>query len=510
MKVETYARFEGDLRANDHPYMSGAFTPVHEELTAFYEPGDAEVSGIIPEDLDGVYLRNTQNPLHQPLGTYHVFDGDGMIHAVRFKRGRVEYRNRFLRTTAFQMELAAGRSLFAGLIDPPSVARFPGWGARGGLRDAASTDVVVHAGSALATFYQCGVPFRLDAFTLEPAGHETFGGRLPVTDGAGGFDQGMSAHCKVDEQNGELLFFNYSKRAPYMHYGVVNADNVLVHYTPIPLPGARLPHDMSFTENYAILDDFPLHWDPQALSEGKHAVRYFREQPSRMAVIPRRGSAADIVWFEAAPTYVLHWINAWEEQTPDGLEIVRHGYFQGQPLPSNKDRGRGFDNKGRSLGAGRYEPHIHEWRLNLRTGKVRERALDDTVCEFGMINGRYAGRPYRYSYNPIPVDDAFLFNGLMKFDHVTGDKQWVSFGERRYASESPMAPRLNARAEDDGYVVSFITDEQAQCSEVAVLDAKRLADGPVCTIRLPHKISSGTHSCWAPGSDVRPFGGTAA
>jgi carotenoid cleavage dioxygenase len=36
---------------------------------------------------------------------------------------------------------------------------------------------------------------------------------------------GISAHPKVDEATGELLFFNYSKQAPYMHYGVVGADN---------------------------------------------------------------------------------------------------------------------------------------------------------------------------------------------------------------------------------------------------------------------------------------------
>ena len=33
-------------------------------------------------------------------------------------------------------------------------------------------------------------------------------------------------------------------------------------------------------------------------------------------------------------------------------------------------------------------------------------------------------------------------------------------------------------------------------SECILIDAKRLEDGPVCRIALPHKISSGTHSTW--------------
>ena len=51
--------------------------------------------------------------------------------------------------------------------------------------------------------------------------------------------------------------------------------------------------------------------------------------------------------------------------------------------------------------------------------------------------------------------------------------------------------------EDDGYLVSFIIDENAGRSECILIDCKRFEDGPVCRIALPHKISSGTHACWA-------------
>lgn len=97
---------------------------------------------------------------------------------------------------------------------------------------------------------------------------------------------GVSAHPKVDDRTGELLFFTYSKEAPYMRYGVVDAANDLVHFTDIPLPGPRLPHDMAFTENYAILNDFPLFWDPKLLQSGVHFPGFHRDMPSRFAVIP--------------------------------------------------------------------------------------------------------------------------------------------------------------------------------------------------------------------------------
>ena len=46
-------------------------------------------------------------------------------------------------------------------------------------------------------------------------------------------------------------------------------------------------------------------------------------------------------------------------------------------------------------------------------------------------------------------------------------------------------------------MVSFVTDMAADRSECVVLDARNLAAGPVARILLPHRISSGTHSCWA-------------
>ena len=66
-----------------------------------------------------------------------------------------------------------------------------------------------------------------------------------------------------------------------------------------------------------------------------------------------------------------------------------------------------------------------------------------------------------------------------------------------YASESPFAPRIDAQDEDDGYLVSFLIDENTPTSECILIDCKDFAAGPVVRIALPHKIPSGTHSTWA-------------
>src|ERR1700760_1114045 len=279
MKLERLPPIRSSLKPSNHPYLNGAWTPLMEEVNAF----DLDViEGRIPSDIDGIYLRNTENQVHQPLGRYHPFDGDAMIHQISFRGGKANYRNRFVRTRCFQAEQEANASLWGGLADPITVSKRPGFGAHGSLKDNASTDVVVHNGRALATMYQCGEGYRLDPETLEQTGPE---GWVPL--------DGISAHARVDEATGELLFFNYSKHAPYLHYGVVDRDNRLTNYIPIPLPGPRLPHDMAFTENYSILNDLPMFWDAELLKRGVHAVRLHEGLPSRFAIVPRHGKTED-------------------------------------------------------------------------------------------------------------------------------------------------------------------------------------------------------------------------
>jgi carotenoid cleavage dioxygenase len=142
-------------------------------------------------------------------------------------------------------------------------------------------------------------------------------------------------------------------------------------------------------------------------------------------------------------------------------------------------------------------PKLHRWHFNLKTGETREYHLDDRVLEFGMFNQRYAGKPYRYAYSTKAKPGWFLFNGFVKHDLVTGESWTIDLPEGRFASESPFVPRINAKDEDDGYLVSFIIDELKGTSECILIDCKRFEDGPVVRIALPHKISSGTHSVWA-------------
>ncbi len=469
----------------ENPYLKGAFESNPREYNA--DTDSLKVIGEIPKDLDGLYVRNHHNQIHEPMGTYHPFDGDGMLHAIHFKDGKATYRNRFVRTTGFFAEQAAGRSLWTGLLDPDKGAS-RGWGAMGSMKDNAGTDVKCHAGLLLATMSQGSEPYRLDPLTLETLGPEPKWARQ-VPDG-------LSSHYKVDNHTGEMMFFNYPEKWPYMHYGVVDKNNNLVHYVPVELPGARWPHDLGITQNYTVLHDLPLYFDPEGLKSGKHKLVFNREQASRFGVIPRYGSGDSVRWFETSPCYILHITNCFEL----GDEVIMDGCIMPNytPIPVNMS-GNVYDRITANLDKYNNPTLMHRWRFNMKTGQSREERLDDEITEFPVCSNDYVGRPYRYSYNVLYKKGAWLFSGLKRFDLSNGNTARFEYGEGRYGSEPQVARALNAKAEDDGYVITMIADMVADSSEILILRADDIAAGPVARILLPERMGIGVHACWVEG-----------
>jgi len=457
--------------------LRGGFEPVADELYV----RDLEVIGTVPRDLNGAYFRNGPNRRYAAEGRYHWYDGDGMLHAAYFDKGRVSYRNRWVRTVPLNEELAAGHALWKGLRESPRADRpdMP-------VKNTSNTDVKFHNGKLVTMWYLAGGMYHVDPMTLETLGPVDFKGAPALR---------ASAHSKVDERTGEFLYFDYYKEAPHMHFGVVSADGVHTSKIPVALPGPRLPHDMAFTEHYAILHDFPLTYDMEALNTGRHKLKFHADWPSRFAIVPRHGSAGQIRWFEAEPAYMLHVINAWEE----GDEVV----MLGTPFRLPRDLGGKIesDKFARAWSTMQHRDYLtYEWRFNLKTGKTAERIIDDTFCcEFPMINTHYQGYKSRYAYAINMVRGSLnqpRFAGLAKYDFETGVIQAYSEGRDFFYNDAPFAPADNPQSEDHGYVVSFVWNARETRSELQIFDARNFGSGPIARVLMPQRVPNGFHATW--------------
>jgi carotenoid cleavage dioxygenase len=57
--------------------------------------------------------------------------------------------------------------------------------------------------------------------------------------------------------------------------------------------------------------------------------------------------------------------------------------------------------------------------------------------------------------------------------------------------------------QDDGYLVTFVTDERDGRSEVQILDASDLGAGPVGRVLLPVRVPLGFHATWVRADQLR-------
>jgi carotenoid cleavage dioxygenase-like enzyme len=250
------------------------------------------------------------------------------------------------------------------------------------------------------------------------------------------------------------------------------------------------------TANYAVLMDLPLLQDQDARRAGKYRIQFDRSLASRFGVVPRYG--CEVRWFEAKPCYIYHVVNSWEQGDEIIMDVCRvknpsHVPKVKTPLAA-------------MLAYLRLDAHLYRYRFNLRTGAVDEGPLDDANLEFPSVDSRIVGRPNRYSYNMrLSNDFTLLFDALVRYDSSTGSKVTHEFGEGRWGSEAPFAPRDGSTGETDGYLVSFVTDEREGRSEVAIFDAADLAAGPVGRVLLPQRVPIGFHATWVRMDQLRSW-----
>ena len=445
-------------RPSSNPYLSGNLAPVTEEVTAF----DLSVTGSLPAELDGVYLRNGPNPVG-PVdpARYHWFTGSGMVHGIRIRDGRAEwYRNRWVRDRT--VAAALGES------PPPS-----DWPADHGVFSA-NTNVIGHAGRTLA-LVEAGFPPielgpELDTVRISSLDHT-----LP---------HAFSAHPKRDPLTGELhvvaYWWGWGNQVQYL---VVGTDGRVRRTVDVPVPGGPMIHDTSITDRFVLILDLPCVFDLDAAMGGSSFPYHWDPgYEARIGLLPREGTAADIRWCGIDPCYVFHPMNSYDRA--DGkvvLDAVRHP--------------RMFD--GNRLGPGEGKPRLARWVLDPVTGSATEDTVDDRPQEFPRVNESRIGRPYRYGYS-AGVDSIFTQQSLLKVDldagvtEVRSDTDRYGYGEPVFVGRDGADPAV----EDDGWVMALRHDTVTDRSELALFDARAISEDPVAVVHLPVRVPNGFHGNW--------------
>ncbi len=444
------------LRNSSNPFLSGNLAPVDVETTAF----DLRVTGKLPNELTGRYLRNGPNPIGEvDPDSYHWFLGSGMVHGIRINDGKAEwYRNRWVRDRNIAKSL--------GEQAPPS-----DWPAKH-VQFASNTNVIGHAGATWALVEAGSPPIEMN-YELETVRVSNFAGTLP---------QAFSAHPKRDPRTGELhvmaYWWGWGNQVQYL---VVGVDGKVRRTVDIALPGGPMMHDCAITEKYVLIFDLPCLFNLElAMSGRSFPYIWSKDYTPRVGLLPREGSAADIKWVEINSCYIFHPLNAYD--LPDGtvvLDAARHEKM--------------FDLEQRGPNEG--YPTLDRWVLNPQTGTATEQRLDDRPQEFPRMNESLIGKKNDFGYF-AGISDVFKQADLIKQDLAKRTTQVRHDGDEFGYGEPVFISRENSKSEDDGYVMALRHDMETDLSDLVVLDAQDFCGEPVAVVNLPVRVPNGFHGNW--------------
>ncbi|KAL1805783.1 hypothetical protein ACET3Z_028851 [Daucus carota] len=471
--------------------IAGNFAPVPESSVR----QNLQVIGTIPEDISGVYVRNGANPYFEPVSGHHLFDGDGMVHAVMINGNSVSYACRLTKTERLVQERELGRPVFPKAIGElhghSGIARLALFYARGlfGLVDLSHGIGVANAGlvyfnGRLLAMSEDDLPYQLrvsPSGDLETIGRYDFESQL---------ESSMIAHPKVDPVSGELFALSYDViKKPYLKYFRFSKDGEKSRDVEIPLDIPAMTHDFVITENFVVIPDQQVVFKLQEMLKGGSPVMYDENKMSRFGILSKYAEdSSDIIWIDSPETFCFHLWNAWEE--PESDEIVIIGSCMTPPDSIFNDSDEGL------------ESVLSEIRLNLRTRKSTRHAImspsEQVNIEVGMVNRKKLGRKTEFAYLAI-AEPWPKVSGLAKVNLFTGEAQKYYYGDERYGGEPFFLPSKSDR-EDEGHIMAFVHDEKTWQSELQIINSANME--LEATVKLPSRVPYGFHGTFISSEEL--------
>ncbi|ONI88234.1 hypothetical protein ALI144C_07225 [Actinosynnema sp. ALI-1.44] len=257
----------------------------------------------------------------------------------------------------------------------------------------------------------------------------------PELDTVGPFDfhgkltSAMTAHPKQDPATGELHFFSYSPFPPHLTYYVASPEGHITRSQVVDGSGPSLMHDFAITATKAVFLDLPV-----------VAVRDLDPgQPARPAARHQR---------------------------------LRHAGRQDRPRRT------------------RLRPGVLGDLVEVVDRRAR---LPGRPGQRGpSINGDRTGLPSAISYSVAFPGSGLDEFAIVKLNTTTGERHLHLPGPDRHAGEAVFVPAAGATGEDDGYLLTIVSDLRANASQLLVLDAHDLST--TATVELPRSPAHPEHT----------------
>ena len=462
----------------------------------------AKIEGNLPKDIEGFLYRNGPGIFDRDGKSKNtMLEGDGMIQSFQFKKGKVRYRNKFVRTKKFQEEEKAGKFLYSTWTTLDKKFGSPA----SGITQAGVT--VVSRNGNLYAFDEYAPPYSIHPKSLKTIKQEPLHKEhVPY-----------QAHTKIDPINNDWISFGFEimPRNYLLHLTVLDKKNKLKKYISYELEKNYYMHDFHVTENYIILDVQPAYFDftnffnrTAPLIAG---LKWNEKESNKLYIFDRKTNNMKPTIIDLENThFAWHHANAYEEKGEIILDTCSHknpyhfikeGSMMNN-LMANKKKDPTVSNfTDLYVQKNDYQRLI----INLKNKKVKKEVIFGKYnIDFPVINMHaHQTHKHRYAYVAAGLgkNEYGYPEALLRIDTKTGKISEHFFGASNFIGEPIFVPKKGFKynADNDsepGYLMSIIYNGNTNKSYVAVLNAENLEDGPIAKVHLKHYSPLSFHGFW--------------
>jgi all-trans-8'-apo-beta-carotenal 15,15'-oxygenase len=447
------------------------------------------ITGTIPDFLLGTYYLNGPARFARAGLQYrHWLDGDGMVCALRFERGRVCFTNRFVRSHKFVAEETADHPIFRTFGTAFETDQLK----RGMALESPVNVSVYPYGGRLLAFGEQGLPWELDPLTLETRGVFTFGDRLNDV-------SPFSAHPKFDPTTGELFNFGiaFSATQPMLNVYRFGAQAKLLYRKRLRLDYPCSVHDFSLSPSYAVFYLSPYVMDMEALMrQGRTLIDALRWEPERgsQLLVAWRDRGEEAATISIGQRYCLHLINCFEADNRlvvDVIEYDRPLYDQYQVVPDLFTAVSAGQPVRFVVDMRRHEV-IGRWEIDYRLApdfpSIDPRRVTQAYNDFWMLGMSATGRRGRKFFDQLVHAD---WTAATAGDIYQAPTMQYLGGEPIFIGDP--------HDQNTGAIMCQIFDAEHMTSAFALFDAFHVAGGPVAMLRLREPIPALFHASFRRG-----------
>jgi len=449
----------------------------------------------------------------------HPFDADGAVFAATFdNNGQVTYRFRYVRTAAFTRERKKGLKLYNAMENTrsspstnklyndyplPMLRHHLNPGANKQRKNTSNTSVIYWA-NKLLTFWEGGLPYKLDGLALSTEGKSQLGGVLTE-------DTHLCSRSVHDSKHHRLLMYSL-KSEPSMSTLTTYEFNQAFKLVDgsqrdWAIPGYAILNDgiTATADNWSVVVQPPINLNNVQYLLNKDpakCVSIAQDSAAFIHLVPRIASPQNTIYSEIISIPIendalgvdanVQCINAFEnlQEKTVTLDLIRSN--SSILSPSKATTKWPFISSLAEYQSIATSKSLWRYKIDINSRKIVSKScISKMQLYFAAVDNRVSGQKHKFVYASVGGlgDEIAPPQGLATFNCDTNETQvWIPQAHE-FCSQPIFAERIKVEpnfqaTEGDGYLISILFNGQQSSSELVILDAQNVSRGPICRIAL--------------------------